>query len=152
MYDYEHTQRGTVLRVICGGVAGFLAVAGVVLLLMGESPGEVVYVGIPFVLMSVVLALFHSLTVRVSKNELQIVFGIGVISRTWQTADIEDFVAVKNHWILGWGIKRFRGGWLYNVSGQDAVEISLRNGTKFRIGTDEPRELLAALQTLTSQS
>jgi hypothetical protein len=35
---------------------------------------------------------------------------------------------------------------LYNVSGMDAVEIHLRSGQHFRIGTDEPELLAAALR------
>ena len=37
-------------------------------------------------------------------------------------------------------------GVLYNVSGFDAVEIKLRTGKKFRIGTDVPQELDAAIR------
>ncbi len=35
---------------------------------------------------------------------------------------------------------------LYNVSGFDAVEIKLRTGKKFRIGTDVPQELEEAIR------
>jgi len=35
---------------------------------------------------------------------------------------------------------------LYNVSGFDAVEIKLRTGKKFRIGTDVPQELEKAIE------
>jgi hypothetical protein len=38
---------------------------------------------------------------------------------------------------------------LYNVSGTDAVEIELRSGRRFRIGTDEPKVLAQAIQTAT---
>jgi hypothetical protein len=37
-------------------------------------------------------------------------------------------------------------GWLYNVSGLDAVEIQLCSGKKFRIGTDQSSELTSILQ------
>jgi len=36
--------------------------------------------------------------------------------------------------------------WVYNVSGLEAVEVTLRSGKRFRIGTDEPEALLTALQ------
>jgi hypothetical protein len=35
--------------------------------------------------------------------------------------------------------------WIYNVSGFDAVEITLKNGNTYRIGTDEPKELEQAI-------
>jgi len=50
---------------------------------------------------------------------------------------------VKNHWYYGWGIR----AWLwprmviFNVSGFDAVEIAMKNGKIYRIGTDEPEQL-----------
>ena len=37
-------------------------------------------------------------------------------------------------------------GWLFKVSGLHAVEINLRSGTKYRIGTDEPKRLTAAIR------
>ena len=40
--------------------------------------------------------------------------------------------------------------WLYNVSGLDAVEIVRISGKKFRVGTDEPRALVAALKAAMS--
>jgi len=54
---------------------------------------------------------------------------------------------VHNHWYYGRGIKLTPHGWLFNVSGFDAVEIQLKNGRKYRIGTDEPDALLAAIES-----
>ena len=34
---------------------------------------------------------------------------------------------------------------IYNVSGFDAVEIQLKNGKIYRIGTDEPKKLEQAI-------
>ena len=39
-----------------------------------------------------------------------------------------------------------RNGWLFNVSGLQAVEIFLRSGKKYRIGTDEPERLVEAIR------
>ena len=36
--------------------------------------------------------------------------------------------------------------WIYNVSGFDAVEIIMKNGKIYRIGTDVPEELEAAIR------
>jgi len=44
-------------------------------------------------------------------------------------------------WLVGWGIRWTGSGWLFNVSGLDAVELSLKSGRRFRIGTDDPRGL-----------
>jgi len=53
---------------------------------------------------------------------------------------------VRNKWWWGWGIRRIHDGWLYNVSGLNAVELVMGNGKKFRIGTDQPRRLADSIQ------
>jgi hypothetical protein len=37
-------------------------------------------------------------------------------------------------------------GWLYNVAGWDAVVITLGNGRKFALGTDDPHGLVSAIK------
>ena len=36
--------------------------------------------------------------------------------------------------------------WIYNVSGFDAVEITMKNGKVYRIGTDVPEEIETAIK------
>ena len=36
-------------------------------------------------------------------------------------------------------------GWMYNVWGFESVELELRSGRVFRIGTDEPTDLHGVL-------
>ena len=40
----------------------------------------------------------------------------------------------------------YHHGWLFNVSGVQAVEICLRSGRKYRMGTDEPERLADAIR------
>jgi hypothetical protein len=68
-------------------------------------------------------------------------FGIGVIRRRFPIAAIESARTVRNPWYCGWGIHRIRNGWLFNVSGFDAVELGMADGRRYRIGTDEPDRL-----------
>jgi hypothetical protein len=60
--------------------------------------------------------------------------------------EIVGFRQVRNKWYYGWGVRGIPGGWMYNVWGLDAVELELASGKKFRIGTNEPEELVAALR------
>jgi hypothetical protein len=53
-------------------------------------------------------------------------------------------------WWYGWGIHLTPYGWLYNVSGFDAVAITLRDGRKFALGTDDPHGLVDAIRRYTS--
>ena len=73
-------------------------------------------------------------------------FGMGLIRKSVPIAEIEEVKVVRNSWLYGWGIRWTPRGWLYNVSGMEGVEIRLRNGKQFRLGSDEPHELTRAIQ------
>ena len=91
------------------------------------------------------LILFPSLTVEIDKTRLIAKFGFGIITKKFNLKDIESCHAVKNPWYYGWGIHWTPYGWLYNISGLSAVEIQIKNGKKYRIGTDEPKSLEHAI-------
>jgi hypothetical protein len=55
-------------------------------------------------------------------------------------------IPVTNPWYYGLGIHWTPHGILYNVSGFSAVEVRLFPGTTFRVGTDEPDQLCAAIR------
>lgn len=90
--------------------------------------------------------LFSSLTVCIEEGWLKWSFGPGLIRKKVPLADIESAEPVRNSWSCGWGIHYTPGGWLYNVSGMEAVRIVIKNGKRFRLGTDEPRELAEAIK------
>ena len=101
---------------------------------------------ITFSVLLLTLLLFHSLTVEINKTKLIVKFGFGIISKKFNLKDIKSSHAVKNHWYYGWGIRLTPNGWLYNVSGLSAVEIQMKNGKKYRIGTDKPKNLEHAIR------
>ena len=68
-------------------------------------------------------------------------FGIGVIRKRVRLAEIVGCEPIRIRWWYGWGIHLTPYGWLYNVSGFDAVAITLRDGRKFALGTDDPHGL-----------
>lgn len=45
----------------------------------------------------------------------------------------------------GWGIRKGRGGTMYNARGNDAVKLSLRSGEVVYIGTERPEKLVETL-------
>ena len=151
MYDYEHTQPGTFFRVWVSLWAMFFCTVAVVMLESGDR-GIVIGSSVTAVLIAIVVVLFPSLTVRVSPNDIALSFGVGLVRKSFLIDDIKTAAVVRNRWYNGWGIKRIRGGWLYNVAGFDAVEIQLKNDRRYRIGTDQPRELLAAIESATATS
>ena len=90
--------------------------------------------------------LFSSLTVVVDENELRFYFGPGFWKRRLALDDIERVEAVRNSPFYGWGIRYTHHGWLYNVSGLRAVELTVEGEGQLRIGTDEPEALKRALE------
>jgi hypothetical protein len=91
------------------------------------------------------LFIFHSLTVTVDENLVRLKFGSGIIKARFQLAEITGAKPVRNHWYDGWGLRILNGGYMYNVSGLEAVEISLNSGAVHRIGSDEPNALVHAI-------
>jgi hypothetical protein len=98
------------------------------------------------VVLAFLLALFYSLTVEIREGVLECRFGVGLIGRRIPISEIRDARAVRNRWWYGWGIRLTPRGWLWNVSGLDAVELDLAGERRFRIGTDQPRELAEAIR------
>ncbi len=136
---YKHTQVG---YLIIAAMAAVMVLIGVVLANAGINW---IAIGV-LVVITVALVLFSSLTVVIGEDEIEVRFGPGLISKRFKLNEIESCQVVRNHWYNGWGIRLTSQGVLYNVSGFDAVEIKLRMGKKFRIGTDVPQELEEAIQ------
>ncbi len=145
-HEYEHTQPGILLRILIGVLAVSVGAPAMAVLAEGGVEGAIPLAAI-VMMAAFLLALFHSLTVRVSRNEIALSFGIGLVRKHFLTKDIQTVATVRNRWYNGWGIRKIRRGWLFNVTGWDAVEIQLVNGRRYRIGTDEPEELLAAIES-----
>ena len=143
---YHHTQPGHLIRV---SLLAMFAIS-IAMLLFAPAPMKgppVMTLASSFVAGSMLLCLFffHSMTVTVADGRLKWGFGPGVIKREVLLEEIRECKPVTNPWYYGWGIHLTPRGWLYNVSGWEAVEISLRDGSTCRIGTDAPAELTAAI-------
>lgn len=136
--SYRHTQIGYFMIVtLATGVLGMSASIA-----FGNGPKALVTV---IVVLSACLLLFPTLTAVVQGDRVRCFFGIGMIRREIRIAEILAASVVRNPWSYGWGLRLIPGGWLWNVSGLDAVELQLKDGKVFRIGTDEPDALHAAI-------
>jgi hypothetical protein len=139
MNRYEHTQIGY-LTITAMAIA--LVVIGYSLVNEGVN-----WIAIAvMVMVAIALVLFSTLSVVISDDTLDVRFGPGVVRRRTKLSDIESCRVVKNPFYYGWGIRRTPYGWLYNVSGFSAVEVKLKTGGTFRIGTDVPEELQTAIR------
>ncbi len=90
-----------------------------------------------------ILASFVSFQVIIDSVYLRIKFSFGIYQKKFSLNEIISAKTIKNHWYYGWGIRIWLWPkmWIYNVSSFDAVEIKLKNGKTYRIGTDEPEKL-----------
>lgn len=105
--------------------------------------------GWPALLVVPVLALvslvFSSLTVEVTGTELRASFGPGWTVKRVPLREVDSARVVRNPWHYGLGIRVTPEGMLYSVSGTRAVEVRLKDGTAFRLGSDEPEALREAI-------
>ncbi len=150
--DDQHTQPGILMRLFLGVIVVVFAMIWAGLILTDVLTDEMMVLGVMRSIVVGVLVLIHSLTVRVTQNEIMLSFGIGLVRKRIMVDEIESAQAVQNHWYSGWGIKKIWGGWMYHVSGFDAVELRMRHGRVNRIGTDEPQTLLAAIAAVIASS
>jgi hypothetical protein len=88
---------------------------------------------------------FSSMTVEVDAHEVRWWFAPKLLKGRIDRSEVVAATPVSNRWWRGWGIRYVRGGWLFNVSGLEAVELRLRNGRRVLIGTDRPAEMVRAL-------
>jgi hypothetical protein len=142
---YAHTQIGYVIIWSLAGVIALIAITG----LIGSSSHRKVPL-IVLIILLVSLALFYKLRITIEDDALRASFGIGIMRKNVRLADIAGCEAIRIRWWYGWGIHLTPYGWLYNVSGFDAVAITLRNGRKFALGTDDSLGLAEAIRAAIS--
>ena len=138
MKQYKHTQIGYFL----------LIVYSIAILFVGHL--NIMTNFNPFALASLIIVLialgiFTRLTVTVDDQMIKVQFGLRIIRKAFRLNEIEVYRVVKNPWYYGWGIRFTPRGWLFNVSGFSAIELQMKNGKTYRIGTDDPDNLAAAL-------
>jgi hypothetical protein len=97
-----------------------------------------------FIILAFVICLliFYKLTIIIDDTHLMFTMGIGLIRKSYPLSDIESCKPVRNSILNGIGVHMTSSGWLYNVSGKYAIELSFKStGKKIRIGTDKPDEI-----------
>lgn len=150
MATYKHTQIGYLMLVVL--LVVLVLFAWLQITARAEPPSY--YSGTNFAITAIMalilftLASFTTLSVSIDENYLRIKFGYGIFRRKFSASEIASAAQVKNHWYYGWGIRLWFWPrmWIFNVSGFDAVEIRMKNGKIYRIGTDEPEKLETAIK------
>jgi len=151
---YKHTQIGYLMLVVTLAVLVLFAWVHITTARepVSVNSGNNFATTATMVIVLFILASFSSLHVSIDETYLKIKFGYGIYQKKIPLTDILSAKTAKNRWWYGWGIRRCL--WpkmcIYNVSGFDAVEIQLKTGKIYRIGTDEPKKLeQAILQSIT---
>ncbi len=140
---YSHTQ--STLNVIVGFVV--LVLVFLVAMLGDETTTAGAFgLGAFLVVVGLLLANFSRLSVSIEGDTIHLRFGRGWPHKEIALADVATADIVRNKWWFGFGIRYTPHGWLYNVWGLDAVQLDFTSGKSFRIGTDEPDELMAAIK------
>jgi len=133
---YKHTQIGYLIIFVSLAVVLSLGI-----ILTQSDFNSVILATMVFILF--LLVSFSSLKVIIDENYLRIKFGYGIFRKRFSLKEIISVKIVRNPWYYGWGIRRWVWPrmWIFNVSGFDAIEIKMKNGEVYRIGTDEPKKL-----------
>ncbi|KZN37760.1 hypothetical protein N474_00275 [Pseudoalteromonas luteoviolacea CPMOR-2] len=139
---YQKTQLAWAIWGILAWLSTFVVMG---LVLLGNNIGVLAF-GIILLLVAFV---FYGLTIKVDNADKQISwwFGPGVAKKTLNFDDIDEVKAVTNSFSHGIGMRISHDGWVYSVSGFKAIEVSMSDGTKYRLGTSDQHGLLEALKS-----
>ncbi len=138
MTRYEHTQIG---HVIIWSLLAIILIANGVTGAVAHWPALIVSL-----ILLICLVLFYKLRITIEDDTLCASFGPGIIRKKVRLAEIVGCEPIRIRWWYGWGIHLTPYGWLYNVSGLNAVTMTLRNGRKFALGTDDPDGLVDVIK------
>jgi len=138
MKEFKHTQIGYFLLIAYSAVILIFCY-----LIVVTDFHPITLAGL--IIMLTALGLFVTLTVRISQQKLSINFGLGILRKSFLLKDVQAYQVVKNPWYYGWGIRYTPRGWNFSVSGLSAIELKMKSGKIYRIGTDDPQSFAQAL-------
>jgi hypothetical protein len=99
-----------------------------------------------FLVVAVITTAFSTLTTDVDSRRVAWWFTFGFPGGEIYFPDIADVELTRTQFWEGWGIHwTFGHGWLWNVSGFNAVMITKRDGKRISLGTDDPQGFYDAI-------
>lgn len=144
---YSHSQFG---RPIAVGTGLGIAVATLTVFSLSSATLTAVpwLVAALYAILGIAFALFYRLLVRVDRERVRMVFGVGLVRKECLLADIRRVDIVRTRFWWGYGVHWTTSGWLYNVGGRWAVRLELASDRPIMIGTDEPDALKDAIEAM----
>jgi hypothetical protein len=136
---YQHKQIAWVILALLLWIFSFTLLS---IYALGPINGLLLFAG--FVLL--VAVLFHGMTIKISDKRIKWGFAFGWFGQNLALDEIVECRSVTNSWHHGIGLKISHDGWVYSAHGFKAVELTLKDETKIRLGTNDQQGLLAALE------
>ena len=97
------------------------------------------------------LLTYATLTVQVTADRILVRFGVGLIRKAIELADVVKCQVVRTPSWWGWGLHWTPSGWLYNVSGRAAVRLEMKSERPVMVGSDEAERLKEAIDAHLAQ-
>jgi fumarate reductase subunit D len=147
MTSKKYTQLGTFSVAVMLPILIFLIIMLIVIGFNDAVPATILI----FVIITIIICLliFYKLTINIDDTHVAFRLGAGLVKKKYALKDIAECRPVKNNLLYGIGIRLTSDGWLYNVSGLYAIELTFKNKkSKVRIGTDKPEELSETINKL----
>jgi hypothetical protein len=107
------------------------------------GPASEIETAVGFVIIAIIIAVLCMMTVRVTDTMLEWNMSLKAIGVRVPIAEIESARPIKTP--LTWGIYPTRDGWLWNVSGNDAIALTLHNGKKYVVGVADHEPVMRAI-------
>jgi hypothetical protein len=141
---YRHSQVFKLLWILMPAVA----VVSALIVWFSEDPDRMVALVILAVVNVFVLLCLGRLVVEIDATRLKWSFGWLNLLR-WEKS-LADIAAVEKCTVTGVGgsgIKVSREGWVYSAGGATGVRVTMRDGKRLRIGSDDHERLASFLST-----
>jgi hypothetical protein len=84
----------------------------------------------------VALLMLYSIRIMVDRDSLYLVYGVGLISRTFELAAVESCRIVED---------RFFTSWMYRPSGGYVLVLRMRDGTHVIVPSEEAKKLVGII-------
>ncbi|MCF7512665.1 hypothetical protein KIJ96_15535 [Pseudoalteromonas piscicida] len=143
---YKNTQFAWVIWLFLAFIASFTILA---IFLTGSNLAFVSFL----VILALVAFIFYGLTIQVNQEQqtLSWWFGPSVAKMTLKFDDIDYVQPVTNSLRHGIGMRISTDGWVYTVAGFKALEVVMKDGTKYRLGTNDQSNLVTAMESKLKQ-
>ena len=147
METKKYTQFGTLSVIV---MAPFLIFSLIMIISSGFKDltqfGVLSFVAI---IMLICLLTFYKSTIYIDDTYIYFKLGIGIVAKKYLISDIQSCKSVRNNPLFGIGIRKIPKGWLYNVSGLRAIELTFKNKKSIvRIGTNQPDEIAETISKM----